>query len=70
MEHDNVMRAFEYGKILGKHLADTYDYVVVSESCAGGTTTALAVLLAMGVIRENLVSSSSRRTPRNSSGTP
>lgn len=64
MEHDNVMRAFEYGKILGKHLADTYDYVVVSESCAGGTTTALAVLLAMGVIRENLVSSSSPKNPK------
>ena len=60
----NVQQAFEYGKILGNQLADAYDYVVVSESCAGGTTTALAVLLAMGTIKENLVSSSSPKNPK------
>ncbi len=60
----DVSKSFEYGKILGAQLAETYDYVVVSESCAGGTTTALAVLLAMGVIKENLVSSSSPRNPK------
>ena len=60
----NVKKSFEYGKILGEQLASSYDYVVVSESCAGGTTTALAVLLAMGVIRENLVSSSSPKNPK------
>lgn len=60
----NVRQCFEYGKILGEHLAKSYDYVVVSESCAGGTTTALAVLLAMGTIRENLVSSSSPKNPK------
>jgi uncharacterized protein (TIGR00303 family) len=64
MTKENVERAFEYGKILGNQLADTFDYVVISESCAGGTTTALAVLLAMGVIRENLVSSSSPKNPK------
>ena len=60
----DITKSFEYGKILGAQLAETYDYVVVSESCAGGTTTALAVLLAMGVIKENLVSSSSPRNPK------
>ncbi|MBR1888649.1 MAG: TIGR00303 family protein, partial [Candidatus Methanomethylophilus sp.] len=60
----NVQKAFEYGKILGNQLADAYDFVVISESCAGGTTTALAVLLAMGIIRENLVSSSSPKNPK------
>lgn len=60
----DITKSFEYGKILGAQLANAYDYVVVSESCAGGTTTALAVLLAMGVIKENLVSSSSPRNPK------
>lgn len=60
----NVGRSFEYGRILGEQLARTHDYIVVSESCAGGTTTALAVLLAMGTVRENLVSSSSPKNPK------
>lgn len=60
----NVAKSFEYGKILGRQFSETYDYIVLSESCAGGTTTALAVLLAMGVIKENLVSSSSPRNPK------
>lgn len=60
----DITKSFEYGKILGAQLAESYDYIVVSESCAGGTTTALAVLLAMGIIKENLVSSSSPRNPK------
>ncbi|MCQ2079282.1 MAG: TIGR00303 family protein [archaeon] len=60
----NVLKSFEYGKILGAQLADAHDFVVISESCAGGTTTALAVLLAMGTITENLVSSSSPKNPK------
>lgn len=60
----NVRECFENGKILGEMLAKTHDFVVISESCAGGTTTALAVMMAMGVVRENLVSSSSPNNPR------
>lgn len=60
----NVKHCFEYGKLLGEHLASMYDYVVISESCAGGTTTALAVLKAMGTVTENLVSSSSPKNPK------
>lgn len=60
----NVKYSFEYGKILGAQLASYYDYVVISESCAGGTTTALAVLQAMGTVTENLVSSSSPKNPK------
>jgi uncharacterized protein (TIGR00303 family) len=60
----NVRGAFEYGKIFGELLAESYDFVVVSESCAGGTTTALAVMMAMGVLEENLVSSSSPHNPK------
>ena len=60
----NVRKCFEMGKVLGEMLSKTYDFVVVSESCAGGTTTALAVMMAMGVVKENLVSSSSPNNPK------
>jgi len=60
----NVKAVFDKGVILGQMLSHGSDFVVVSESCAGGTTTALAVLLAMGIVRENLVSSSSPNNPR------
>ncbi|MCL2785854.1 MAG: TIGR00303 family protein [Methanomassiliicoccaceae archaeon] len=60
----NVHGCFEMGKILGEMLSRTYDFVVISESCAGGTTTALAVLMAMGILKENLVSSSSPNNPK------
>jgi len=50
--------------MLGKLLARSNDFVIISESCAGGTTTALAVMKAMGVVKENLVSSSSPNNPK------
>jgi uncharacterized protein (TIGR00303 family) len=61
---NNVRECFEMGKILGRMLSRTYDFIVVSESCAGGTTTALAVMMAMGIVKENLVSSSSPNNPK------
>ncbi|MCQ2085895.1 MAG: TIGR00303 family protein [archaeon] len=60
----NVREIFEKGKILGKNLAKGNDFIVISESIAGGTTTALAVLMAMGILEENLVSSSSPKNPK------
>ena len=60
----NVRTVFENGVAFGELLAKSYDFVVISESCAGGTTTALAVMMAMGVIKENLVSSSSPKNPK------
>jgi len=60
----NVRESYEKGYKLGEMLARAYDFVVISESCAGGTTTALAVMMAMGVIKENLVSSSSPKNPK------
>jgi len=60
----NVKAVFNKGLILGEMLSHGSDFVVISESCAGGTTTALAVLMAMGVIKENLVSSSSPNNPK------
>ena len=60
----NVRTEYEKGYMLGEMLARAYDFVVISESVAGGTTTALAVMMAMGVLKENLVSSSSPNNPK------
>ena len=60
----DVEMLYEKGKMLGEIFAKDNDFLVISESCAGGTTTALAVMMAMGVMRENLVSSSSPRNPK------
>ena len=55
---------FERGKILGELFAKDNNYLIISESIAGGTTTAMATMMAMGVMRENLVSSSSPKNPK------
>lgn len=61
---ENVKSIYEKGYTLGEQLARDNDFVIISESCAGGTTTALAVMTAMGVLKENLVSSSSPKNPK------
>lgn len=60
----NPRKLYDLGMKLGKEYAKDNDYLVVSESCAGGTTTSLAVMMAMGTVKENLVSSSSPNNPR------
>ncbi|MFW6111209.1 MAG: nicotinate mononucleotide-dependent phosphoribosyltransferase CobT [Thermoproteota archaeon] len=52
-------------QIVGKNIADTTDYLVVGESIPGGTTTALGVLLAMGIKAEGKVSSSLPHNPHD-----
>lgn len=58
-----VKKAFDYGNILGKQLSKSNDLVVVGESIPGGTTTALGVLLALGVDAKFKVSSSMPYNP-------
>jgi len=60
---DNVEEVIQRGKIAGENLAKTADYLVIGESIPGGTTTALGVLLAMGVDAEGKVSSSMPENP-------
>jgi len=50
-------------KIAGENLSRTADYLVVGESIPGGTTTALGVLLAMGIDARGKVSSSMPSNP-------
>jgi len=60
---DCVEEVLEKAIVLGENLAKAVDYLVVGESVPGGTTTALAVLLAMGVRAEGKVSSSMPKNP-------
>lgn len=55
---DNAEEVMGRARMLGENLSKTADYLVVGESIPGGTTTALSVLLAMGVEARGKVSSS------------
>jgi uncharacterized protein (TIGR00303 family) len=63
MQLDSVTRALHHGESLGKELAKLSELVVIGESIPGGTTTALAVLTALGVDAEFKVSSSMPDNP-------
>jgi uncharacterized protein (TIGR00303 family) len=54
----HARRLFEQGVPLGRELARGALYLVLGESVPGGTTTALAVLLALGIPAEGRVSGS------------
>lgn len=49
MDDAAVARAVDYGRIVGRSMAPLTDCLVIGESLPGGTTTALAVLRAMGL---------------------
>jgi uncharacterized protein (TIGR00303 family) len=49
---------YQRGRLLGAQLAGCADYLVLAESVPGGTTTALAVMLALGLDAAGRVSSS------------
>jgi len=61
----NVEEVFLKAKVLGEQLSMIADYLVVGESIPGGTTTALAVLLALGVNARGKVSSSMPHNPHD-----
>jgi len=60
---ENVEEVIQRAMLAGENLAKTADYLVIGESIPGGTTTALGVLLAMGVDAEGKVSSSMPENP-------
>jgi len=61
----HVKKAFERGVELGTKLSRTMEHIVVGESIPGGTTTALGVLLAMGIDAKYKVSSSIPENPHD-----
>lgn len=60
---DNAEEVMARAKIAGENLSKTTDYLVIGESIPGGTTTALGVLLAMGIDAKGKVSSSMPNNP-------
>jgi uncharacterized protein (TIGR00303 family) len=48
MTYAQVSQAVDYGRIVGRTLASMTDCLIIGESIPGGTTTALAVLRALG----------------------
>lgn len=54
----NVKEVINRSTLLGENLAKHCDYLVIGESIAGGTTTTLGVLNAMGIEAKDKVSSS------------
>ncbi len=48
MTDSQVSHAVDYGRIVGRNMASLTDCLIIGESIPGGTTTALAVLRALG----------------------
>jgi uncharacterized protein (TIGR00303 family) len=60
---ENVGEVIQRATIAGESMAKLADYLVIGESIPGGTTTALGVLLAMGIDAKGKVSSSMQGNP-------
>jgi len=60
---DNVSEVIERAEVAGENLSKIADYLIIGESIPGGTTTALGVLLAMGIDAAGKVSSSMPSNP-------
>jgi uncharacterized protein (TIGR00303 family) len=62
---ENADEVVQRAKLAGQILAQTVDYLVIGESIPGGTTTALGVLMAMGINAKGKVSSSMPGNPHD-----
>ena len=62
---DNVEETLRRAMIAGENLAKTADYLVIGESIPGGTTTALGILMAMGIDARGKLSSSMPNNPHD-----
>jgi uncharacterized protein (TIGR00303 family) len=62
---ENAGEVLQRAKLAGEILSQTVDYLVIGESIPGGTTTALGVLLAMGIDAKGKVSSSMPGNPHD-----
>ena len=61
LEESATLHAVDYGRIIGRMLSSVTDCLVIGESIPGGTTTALAVMRALGI--DAKVSSSIPKNP-------
>jgi len=62
---ENAQEVLERAKLAGEILSKTVDYLVIGESIPGGTTTALGVMMAMGIDARGKVSSSMPGNPHD-----
>lgn len=58
-----VEKAMKYAELIGRNFAEIADYLVLGESIPAGTTTALGVLLSLGIDARGKVSSSMPHNP-------
>lgn len=65
LESGEVRNAFDRGTELGRSLSKDMPHLVVGESIPGGTTTAMGVLLAMGIDARYKISSSMPENPHD-----
>jgi uncharacterized protein (TIGR00303 family) len=63
VDETHVRMALSHGESLGRELAKLSKMVVIGESIPGGTTTALGVLVALGIDAWSKVSSSLTKNP-------
>lgn len=63
MKSEEVEKAYRYGLMLGQQLSKSNDFVILGESIPGGTTTALGVMLSLGIDAKNKMSSSMPQNP-------
>lgn len=63
MSLEDVKKAYLYGKLLGEQLAKNNDLVILGESIPSGTTTALGVMLSLGIDGAYKISSSMPNNP-------
>ncbi|MHA1723779.1 MAG: nicotinate mononucleotide-dependent phosphoribosyltransferase CobT [Promethearchaeota archaeon] len=60
---ESIESALKNAKLFGENISKIADYLVIGESIAGGTTTALGVLMAMGYDASDKISSSLPMNP-------
>lgn len=63
LEIEDTISNYEMGELIGKQISKNNEVMVIGESIPGGTTTALGVLLALGIDAYNKVSSSMPENP-------
>jgi len=63
LDRDVVEKATRYAELIGRNFAELVDYLVLGESIPAGTTTALGVLMSLGIDARGKVSSSMPDNP-------
>jgi uncharacterized protein (TIGR00303 family) len=63
LDRNAVENAVNYAELIGKNFAKLADYLVLGESIPAGTTTALGVLMSLGIDARGKVSSSMPENP-------